>query len=87
MSDPGVARRFWRMRVTSPCPRRMACWSAVTPPRSANWRIGAGAQENRHDLLIALRAVAEDHRLQQSGPTKIVHVVDIDVGAYDAPHQ
>ena len=44
-----------------------------------NPRIGAGAQENRHDLLIALRAVAEDHRLQQSGPTKIVYVVDIDV--------
>ena len=72
------------MRATSPCPRRvLERGDTATVPDS---RIRTRGQEDRHDLLVALRTVAEDHRLQQGGPTKIVYVVDIDTGAHHAPH-
>ena len=40
--------------------------------------VGAGFDEEPHDLGMSRAAVAEDHRLQQRGPAEIVDVILVD---------
>ena len=48
--------------------------------------IGTGVEEDGHDLLVAPRSVAENHRLKQSCPAEIVDMVDLDIGAHHTSH-
>ena len=53
----------------------------TVPPRSQP-DVGAGGHQHPHGVDIAPRTIAEDDRLVERGPAKIVDVVDLNPGLH-----
>ena len=49
--------------------------------------VRAGLNQKLHDLLMALAAIAQDDRLEQSGPAEIVDMIDVDPGGDQPAHR
>ncbi len=68
-------------------PFARACSRGVTPSAVTDRPVGAGRDEQAHNLLMRGAAAPEHDRLEQRCPTEVVDVIDVDIGSLEQrPH-
>src|SRR5689334_1584147 len=65
-------------------PAGMSQWGDAVAVRQVD--LGAGIDQQAHDVSMRMPTVPEDHGLQQSGPAQLVDVILVDRGGEQDSH-